>query len=151
MCSLSSCPSGLEVTGATPTSGSGFSRTMHRLTPPQMMRTCLVGAIEDLEEMGIITPGKLSFYNQPPNSPDLNILDFLGLFNAMLSAYWNHAPKNSIDIIKMVEQTCKDYPAHKINRVFVTLQTIYNSVIENQGNNQYKITLTWERKAGKRR
>jgi hypothetical protein len=98
----------------------------------------LVGAIEDLEEMGIITPGKISFCNQPPNSPDLNILD-LGLFNAMQAAYWNHSPKNSIDIIKMVEKTYKDYPTNKINRVFVTLQTIFDTIIKEQGDNQFKI------------
>jgi hypothetical protein len=98
----------------------------------------LVGAIENLEEMGIITPGKISFYNQPPNSLNLNILD-LGLFNAMQAAYWNHSPKNSIDIIKMVEKTYNEYPANKINRVFVTLQAIFDTIIKEQGNNQFKI------------
>ena len=46
------------------------------------------------DEVNVLTPGKIEFYAQPPNSPDTNILD-LGFFNAIQSAYWSHAPKNS--------------------------------------------------------
>jgi hypothetical protein len=103
---------------------------MHRLTPPQMMRMWLVPLKTLRRCMGIITPGKISFYNQPPNSPNLNILD-LGLFYAMQAAYWNHSPKNSIDIIKMVEKTYNKYSPNKTNsRVFVTLQTIFDTIIK---------------------
>jgi hypothetical protein len=92
----------------------------------------------DPNELGILTPNKITIYAQPPNSPDTNILD-LGLFNAIQSAYWTHAPKNSGDIIKMVEQTYKDYPAYKINRIFVTLQAIYDNIIVEHGDNHYKL------------
>jgi hypothetical protein len=93
----------------------------------------------DPNEVGVLTHDKITIYAQPPNSPDTNILD-LGLFNAIQSDYWTFAPKNSGDIIKMVEQTYKEYPAEKINRMFVTLQSIYDSIIVEHGDNHYKIT-----------
>jgi hypothetical protein len=45
---------------------------------------------------------KIGFYNQPPNSPDLNVLD-LGLFNALEHAYYRNLPRTSMDIIAMVQ------------------------------------------------
>ena len=95
-------------------------------------------AFRTLEENGNFTPGKISFYTQPPQSPDLNILD-LGLFNALQAQYYNEAPKDSIEIITMVQKTYDEYPANKINRLWVTLQSIYNCIIENHGDNNYKI------------
>jgi hypothetical protein len=92
----------------------------------------------DPNEIGILTPGKIEIYAQPPNSPDTNILD-LGLFNALQSAYWTHAPKNSGEIITMVQQTYWSYPADKINRIFVTLQSIYDCIIVEHGDNHYKL------------
>jgi hypothetical protein len=93
----------------------------------------------DPNEVGVLTPGKIELYAQPPNSPDTNILD-LGFFNALQSAYWTHAPKNSGDIIKMVQQTYKDYPWQMIDRLFVTLQSIFDSIIVAHGSNHYTIT-----------
>jgi hypothetical protein len=93
----------------------------------------------DPNELGILTPNKITIYAQPPNSPDTNILD-LGLFNALQSAYWTHAPKNSGDIIKMVLETYNAFPAVKVNRIFVTLQSIYDSIIVAHGDNHYQIT-----------
>ena len=45
----------------------------------------LMQTLAQLEADEVITPGKLSFYTQPANSPDLNICD-LGLFNGIQSA-----------------------------------------------------------------
>lgn len=91
---------------------------------------------EALEALGLTD--KVSFYTQPPNSPDLNICD-LGLFNALQSAYYDKAPSNEVQLITMVEETYRDYPTNKINRLFVTLQTIFNSILEHHGDNQFKI------------
>jgi hypothetical protein len=89
-----------------------------------------------LEDLGLTD--KVSIYTQPPNSPDLNILD-LGLFNALQAAYYDNAPKNEVELIAMVEQTYADYPYLQINRLFVTLQTIFNCIIEHHGGNHFKI------------
>jgi hypothetical protein len=90
-----------------------------------------------LEDLGLAD--KISIYTQPPNSPDLNILD-LGLFNALQCAYYDHAPRNEVELITMVEQTYGDYPHEQINRLFITLQTVFNSILANNGCNQYKLT-----------
>jgi hypothetical protein len=91
---------------------------------------------ETLAELGITD--KIEIYTQPPNSPDLNILD-LGLFNALQAEYYDTSPKNEVELIAMVEQTYNNYCYLKINRVFVTLQTVFNAVIECNGGNDYKL------------
>jgi hypothetical protein len=40
----------------------------------------------------------------------------------------------------MVDQTYKDYPWQKIDRLFVTLQSIFDSIIVSHGSNHYNIT-----------
>jgi hypothetical protein len=92
----------------------------------------LNGALEDL---GIAD--KVSIYTQPPNSPDLNILD-LGMFNALQAAYYKKAPLNAVQLITMVEQTYEEYPVNKINRIFLSLMTIFNRIIEERGDNQFE-------------
>jgi len=98
----------------------------------------LQAALRELEVNQVIRPGKIGFYTQPSNSPDVNILD-LGLFAALQDAYYRNSPKNSIDIINMVTNTYNEYPANKINRLWITLQSIYNCIIEHQGDNNYNI------------
>ena len=94
--------------------------------------------LRELEANGNFTPGKIQFEKQPPNSPDTNICD-LGLFNAVQSSYYLTAPKNEMEIITMVQQTYADYPYTKINRLFVTLMSVYNSIIEHYGGNFFKV------------
>jgi hypothetical protein len=53
--------------------------------------------------------------------------------------YYDLAPKNEVELITMVEQTYAEYPSNMINRLFLTLQTIFNSILENNGDNQFKI------------
>jgi hypothetical protein len=89
-----------------------------------------------LEDLGLTN--KVSIYTQPPNSPDLNICD-LGLFNALQAEYYDKAPKNEVELIKMVEETYADYCYLKINRLFVTLQTVFNGIIAANGGNDYKL------------
>jgi hypothetical protein len=98
----------------------------------------ILANLKDLEDNGILSPGKISFYSQPSNSPDLNILD-LGFFNALQSAYYGSSPTNSIEIIQCVQRAFDAYPANKINRLWVTLQSIYNCVLECQGDNNYSL------------
>jgi hypothetical protein len=97
-----------------------------------------------LENIGVIQPGKITFYTQPANSPDLNILD-LGLFNALQASYYNNAPKTNGEIIQCVcgKDTCREYPLNKIDRLWVTLISIFNCIIECHGGKveQWLITL----------
>jgi hypothetical protein len=53
--------------------------------------------------------------------------------------YYNTAPKSAVELITMVEQTYEEYPLFKINKLFFTLQTIFNSIIEHNDNGQFKL------------
>jgi hypothetical protein len=48
-------------------------------------------------------------------------------------------PNTELEIIAMVEKTYEEYPANKINRLWVTLQLIYNCILEDHGDNKYKL------------
>jgi hypothetical protein len=89
-----------------------------------------------LEDLGLTD--KVSIYTQPPNSPDLNICD-LGLFNALQAEYYDTAPRNEVELIALVEETYKNYCYLKVNRLFVTLQTVFNGIIEANGGNDYTL------------
>ncbi|KAE8771312.1 hypothetical protein D1007_56834 [Hordeum vulgare] len=60
---------------------------------------------------------------QPPNSPDLNILD-LGSID---------------DIVIKVEHAFDEYPAERSNRIFLTLQSCMVEVLKQLGGNRYKV------------
>ena len=79
----------------------------------------------------------LTMYTQLPNSPDTNILD-LGFFRAIPS-FNDDCPANEEELIKSVEKAYGEYPLHKLNHVWLTLQSCLNMIIENDGGNDYKI------------
>ena len=79
----------------------------------------------------------LTMYTQSPNSPDTNILD-LGFFSAIQS-FNDDCPANEEELIKSVEKAYGEYPMHKLNHVWLTLQSCLNMIIENDGGNDYKI------------
>ena len=60
---------------------------------------------------------------QPPNSPDLNVLD-LGLFRALQSLRYKQAVKTIDDLIHAVEETFENYPVAQLNHIFLTLQLL---------------------------
>ena len=76
-------------------------------------------------------------YMQTPNSPDVNLLD-LGFFQAIQS--FNDAlPKNKEELIQSVQDAYKNYPQHKLNRTWLTLQSCFNQIILHHGDNDYSI------------
>ncbi|KAG7366750.1 hypothetical protein IV203_031555 [Nitzschia inconspicua] len=77
-------------------------------------------------------------FAQPAQSPDLNVND-LGFFNSLQSRYYQTAPKDALELIEMVEETYKNYPAKKLNRIWLTLQSVMNQVINQRGDNDYTI------------
>ena len=88
---------------------------------------------EAVEEIGL----NLTVFTQSPNSPDTNILD-LGFFRAIQS-FNDDCPANEEELIKSVEKAYGEYPFRKLNRVWLTLQSCLNRIIENDGGNDYKI------------
>lgn len=91
-------------------------------------------AVEDT--LGV--SGSVKLFSQPPQSPDTNILD-LGLFNALQSDYHKRNPKGAEQIIDCVYKSFEEYPSHKINRLWLTLQSCLNEIILQNGGNDYSI------------
>ena len=88
---------------------------------------------EAVDEIGL----NLTVFTQSPNSPDTNILN-LGFFRAIQS-FNNDCPANDEELIKSVEKSYGEYPLHKLNHVWLTLQSCLNLIIGNDGGNDYKI------------
>ena len=88
---------------------------------------------EVVDDMGL----NLTVYTQSPNSPDTNILD-LGFFTPIQS-FNDDCPTNEGELIKSVEKAYGEYPLRKLNHVWLTLQSCFNMIIENDGGNDYKI------------
>ena len=88
---------------------------------------------EAVDEIGL----NLTVFTQSPNSPDTNILD-LAFFRAIQS-FNDDCPANEEELIKSVEKAYGEYPYRKLNHVWLTLQSCFNMIIENDGGNDYKI------------
>ena len=88
---------------------------------------------EAVDKIGL----NLTMYTQSPNSPDTNILD-LGFFRAIQS-FNDDCPPNEEELIKLVEKAYGEYPLHKLNHVWLTLQSCLSMIIENDSGNDYKI------------
>ncbi|KAJ1288007.1 hypothetical protein BS78_02G055200, partial [Paspalum vaginatum] len=74
---------------------------------------------------------------QPPNSPDLNILD-LGFFASIQALQFKNAAKTVVDIVNVVQGEFEKYSPIVSNRIFVTLQTVMVEVMKVGGGNNYK-------------
>ena len=75
---------------------------------------------------------------QPPNSPDLNILD-LGFFAALQALFEKMSPGKIVDIVAKVKKAYDTYPAKRSNRIFLTLQSCMREVLKQKGGNRYKV------------
>lgn len=75
---------------------------------------------------------------QPPNSPDLNVLD-LGFFNAIQTLHYKESSKTIDDLVESVEKAFYMFPTSKSNRIFLTLQNCMTEIMKVRGANTYKI------------
>jgi hypothetical protein len=75
---------------------------------------------------------------QPPNSPDLNILD-LAQFRAMQSLQQQHQTKNIDELIAVVQQCWNEFPLETSKKVWTSLQMVMNAIIAAGGRNSYKL------------
>ncbi|KAK4279813.1 hypothetical protein QN277_011529 [Acacia crassicarpa] len=76
--------------------------------------------------------------NQPPNSPDLNILD-LGFFNAIQSLQYKEVPKTTDDLIAAVVKSFESFSSVKSNKIFLTLQCCMVEILKKKGSNKYDL------------
>ncbi|KAL6581619.1 hypothetical protein OROMI_007542 [Orobanche minor] len=75
---------------------------------------------------------------QPPNSPDLNVLD-LGFFRAIQSLQQKMRARTIPELVHAVEKAYDDYPPIKLNYVWLTLQLCMKEIMKIGGGNRYKI------------
>lgn len=76
--------------------------------------------------------------NQPPNSPDLNVLD-LGFFNSIQALQQKAAIQNLDDLIREVEAAFAQLEPETLDNVFLTHQGCMEKIMETDGGNEYKI------------
>ncbi|ETK85759.1 hypothetical protein L915_09537 [Phytophthora nicotianae] len=74
---------------------------------------------------------------QPPNSPDLNVLD-LGLFTEIQSRQEQHLTRDFDELMAVVEAAYWELPPPTINATILRLQTTMNKCIEEKGGNDFK-------------
>jgi len=71
----------------------------------------------------------IQLMNQPPNSPDINVLD-LCFFRSLESLTDNRAPGTIKELIEGVEEEFHNYDVDTLSRSFITLQYIMIGVME---------------------
>ena len=75
---------------------------------------------------------------QPPNSPDINVLD-LGFFSAIQSLHYKKCLKTTDELVSSVMRLYEDFSVVKSNRIFLTLQLSMVDTMILKGSNNYKI------------
>ena len=91
--------------------------------------------MENFDSLGM--PYKLKIIHQAAQSPDTNILD-LGFF-AALQATCLGRMKDEMELIQLVKQKYEEYPAKKINRVWLSHMLVMNEILKDYGGNNFKI------------
>lgn len=93
---------------------------------------------EALIEEGLKDGWCIKLKSQPPNSPDLNVLD-LGFFNSIQSLQHQQSPTSIDELIECVQSAFNEQHPDKLDNVFLTLQTCMESTMLEKDGNKYKI------------
>jgi hypothetical protein len=81
----------------------------------------------------------ITLLTQPARSPDLNHLD-LSFFRALQTEQWKKEQAKNVDeLINQVEQAFNDFDPRKIEKGYVTLQSVLEEIILCNGDNNYRI------------
>ena len=80
----------------------------------------------------------ITLHCQPPNSPDMNILD-LGFFRAIQSLQYQKCAKSIDELIANVEEAFREMPYKKLNYNFLSLQQCMIETMKVMGCNRYKL------------
>nr|GLL29754.1 uncharacterized protein LOC109190808 isoform X1 [Ipomoea trifida] len=75
---------------------------------------------------------------QPPNSPDMNVLD-LGFFRALQSLQYQEAPRNVDELVAVTIKAFDEISVDSLSNVFLTLQLCMVEVMKKFGGNNYKL------------
>lgn len=114
----------------------------HKLKPIYIQQDNAKPHARDNDEVLLAERSKdgwnIQFQSQPPNSPDLNVLD-LGFFNSIQSLQHQESPKTIDELIECVQNAFNALSRDKLDNVFLTLQKCMESTLMARGDNNYKI------------
>ena len=80
---------------------------------------------------------KISMRQEPPNSPDTNILD-LGFFRSLQSLQWKQPPARTIDdLIQNVQNAFALYDPRVLEKIWLTHQGICDNILIHHGDNNF--------------
>ena len=82
---------------------------------------------------------------QPPNSPDLNVLD-LGFFHSIQSLQHTASPTTIEELVAAVVNSYNALNHTTLNDIFLTLQTVMEACILHDGNNNFKTPHVYKRR-----
>lgn len=92
---------------------------------------------KDFVEAATLNGYDIRLCYQPPNSPDMNVLD-LGYFRAIQSLQQQEAPSTIEELIEAVQKSFQDLHYDKLNKIFLTLQLCMQETMKVDGCNNYK-------------
>ena len=110
----------------------GINLQQDNAGPHRAMTSELIKASVDLGPYSILVK------NQPPNSPDFNVLD-LGFFNSIQSLQYQKATRTIEELIGAVETAFIELPVDTLSRTFLTLQKVMEESMAVNGGNNYKL------------
>lgn len=93
---------------------------------------------QDIVAAGSSDGWNIRFKSQPPNSPDLNVLD-LGFFNSIQSLQHEASPNTIDELIDCVQHAFNKLERNTLDNVFITLQRCMELIMLSGGRNSYKI------------
>ncbi|OWZ06189.1 hypothetical protein PHMEG_00021588 [Phytophthora megakarya] len=96
----------------------------------------VAGFDADIVKAGEQGGWNIEFVSQPPRLPDLNVLD-LGVFNALQALQLKTTTSNGL--IYAVQKAFVDLNPATIDKCFITLQKVMQTVILHEGRNDYKL------------
>lgn len=100
--------------------------TPHRIwSDPDIMNACGTGV-------------EIKFLNQPPQSPDFNVLD-LGFFASIQSLQYTVSASTVDELISAVTNAYKETTALTLDKVWMSLQRCFIQSMRDGGGNNYKI------------
>ena len=91
-----------------------------------------------MAEEGTKNGWNISLVNQPPNSPDMNILD-LGFFNAIQALQMTENTATVDELIAAVQHAFDELDVTTLNNSFLTLQNVVESCLKDHGGNHYPL------------
>jgi hypothetical protein len=95
------------------------------------------------QDLDVVAAGPADGWNirlicQPPNSPDLNVLN-IGLFASLQSIQYRTPLRTVEDIIQAVEAAYTELSTETMDNIFLTLQQCMLNTLQASGGNGYKL------------